>query len=445
MNNFSSFQIIKKCNKTNARVSKFKLSNELNLPIFMPVGTYGAIKSIPMNSKNILEEIILSNTYHLRNLNKNIKEFAKIPCSLLTDSGGFQIQSLPCRISDDGVEWLLDNSKILFTPEDSMRIQMCLGADIIMQLDDVVNPLRPYEEHRVAVDRSILWLDRAIRFIHLGEKAHPVQKVNETENEIKEYSVKRVKEHSVKRTKKSSKTPADINRETENMDAKKDSPFMIKNNQILFPIIQGGLIEELRLKSLESILERNPIGLAIGGLSGGENKKDFCRIVYFTINELRKRNYNGPVYVMGIGYADDIIICCALGSDMSDCVYPTRTARFGRILCDKGDINIDNKILGNNNKVLSNDSKIGFYTECDCKMCSRYTLPFMLNIKGTPNFCTLMSEHNLKFMRNLTKNIRNSILENRFVEFMKDYFKMKYKESIPEWIMYAYELLGIKE
>ena len=173
-------------------------------------------------------------------------------------------------------------------------------------------------------------------------------------------------------------------------------------------------------------MKRNTTGLAIGGLSGGEDKKDFCRIIYYTVNELRRLKYMGPIYLMGVGYADDIIICCALGSDMSDCVYPTRTARIGRILVADKDIDLKNSFLNKNKKKYDLDRKLCVYTSCDCTMCVKYSLRFMLNIKGTPNFCSLMTEHNLKFMRELTNKIRINILNGTFVRFIKEYFNKKY-------------------
>ncbi|EQB61951.1 queuine trna-ribosyltransferase [Vairimorpha apis BRL 01] len=127
----------------------------------MPVGTYGAIKAIL--TENIEENMILSNTYHLRNLNKNVKNFMKYDRSMLTDSGGFQIGSLPdVEVEEDGVKFF----NKMFTPEESMDIQMTLGADIIMQLDEVVNPNDDLVKIKNACERSIRWLDRCIKQVY---------------------------------------------------------------------------------------------------------------------------------------------------------------------------------------------------------------------------------------------------------------------------------------
>jgi queuine tRNA-ribosyltransferase len=374
---FGDFKILKKCKTTNARVSQFTLNNNtLDLPIFMPVGTYGAIKGVP--TEDLKEQMILSNTYHLRDLNKNVKDFMNWKGSMLTDSGGFQIGSLPnVEVKEEGV--LFDGK--LFTPEESMDIQMQLGADIIMQLDEVVNPNDSLDKIEVASKRSIRWLDRCIEQVY-GEKSD-----------------------EVKRTKK--EVLSEIKLENK--------------KQILFPIVTGGLDEKLRQYSIDEIIKRKPKGLAIGGLSGGEAKSEFARTVLYCTTNLPD---NIPRYVMGVGYPEDIVICSALGTDMSDCVYPTRTARFGRIFTDSGDIYISNKHRLDLNK----------NEECDCSTCSKYSLAYLSMIKGTSNFCRLTTTHNMLYMRNLTKRIREAILEDRYPEFIKSYMRNRYK-VVPEWII----------
>lgn len=384
---FGEYKIIKRCKTTNARVSEFQLAkNTLHLPIFMPVATYGAMRGIKASS--MPEEMILSNTYHLRNLGKNIKNFMGWKKSMLTDSGGFQIQSLPnVEVTDEGV---IFDSK-LFTPEDSMDIQMTLGADIMMQLDDVVNPMEERSKHEKAIERSIEWLDRAIRHINSKNTTANCDSVDE-----------------------------------DNFKKSKTVPLIkATESQVIFPIIQGGLLDDLRKKSIEGILERKPIGLAIGGLSGGEDKNDFCRTVLYCCKELPE---NMPRYLMGVGYPEDVVVCCALGTDMSDCVYPTRTARFGRAFRDSGDILIDNRVIGDLDPIDK---------ECGCNTCQKYTKSFLATIKATPNFCMLMSVHNMYYMRNLTRRIRESILEDRYPEFIKEFMNKRYSEKIPEWIIQA--------
>ncbi|ADM11631.1 queuine tRNA-ribosyltransferase [Encephalitozoon intestinalis ATCC 50506] len=383
------FKIVKKCSTTDARVSIFELNDTcLELPIFMPVGTYGAMKGIRV--PDLQENMILTNTYHLRKLGKNIKRFMKYNRGMLTDSGGFQIGSLPdVVVTEEGVKF----ENTLFTPEDSMSIQMELGADIIMQLDDVVNPCDSKEKIEVAMRRSIRWMDRCITAVNRHE----------------------VDEHTKK--------------------LKKEDLPQIRleegSTQILFPIIQGGLDEELRAESIAEVLKRSPKGLAIGGLSGGEEKSEFARIVHFCIKNLPE---GIPRYLMGVGYPEDIVVCVALGSDMSDCVYPTRTARFGRGFSDSGDVCFTSKLKYDKRKIDET---------CSCFVCSRYSRAFMFSIKGTTNFCMLLTIHNLHYMRNLTKRIRESIMEDKYPEFIKTFMGNRFKE-IPEWIKIALRKVGVE-
>lgn len=384
------FKVIKRCSTTNGRVSKLELNDVcLELPIFMPVGTYGAMKGIRVS--DLQEKMILANTYHLRALGKSIKKFMKYGGGMLTDSGGFQIGSLPdVAVTEEGVRF----GATLFTPEDSMDIQMELGADIVMQLDDVVNPCDSREKIEIAMRRSIRWMDRCINAIN----KHGINGHNKKVK--KEMNVPRIK-----------------------LDE--------KSTQILFPIIQGGLDEELRAESIAEVLKRSPKGLAIGGLSGGEEKSEFARVVYFCTQNLPE---DIPRYLMGVGYPEDIVVCAALGSDMSDCVYPTRTARFGKALSDTGDILFTSKLKNDKRRIDES---------CDCYVCSKYSRAFIFSIKGTTNFCMLLSVHNLHYMRNLTRRIRESIMEDKYPEFIKTFMRRRFRE-IPEWIRIALRKVGVE-
>lgn len=212
----------------------------------------------------------------------------------------------------------------------------------------------------------------------------------------------------------------------------RDAPLIqCRNGQVIFPIIQGGLEDDLRIKSIEQILKRRPVGLAIGGLSGGEDKNDFCRTVYNCCKHLPP---GMPRYLMGVGYPEDVVVCCALGTDMSDCVYPTRTARFGRAFRDSGDLAIYNALLCDLQPIS---------WDCGCTTCGKYSRAYLATIKGTPIFCMLMSAHNLYYMRRLTRRIRTHILNDNFPAFIKDYMRGRYGDSIPEWIVTALRLVGI--
>lgn len=436
-------KVLAKCTKTNAKVTEYNLTTKVILPIFMPVATYGTMRAIPIDEINYennyeLEEssnkkyhggIILSNTYHCRNIKRNLKKFMDYSQSMLTDSGGFQIQSLPCKITDEGVEFVLDESKTesncttennllskdaVFTPEDSMDVQFTLHADIIMQLDDVVNPMENKERHAEAVGRSIKWLDRAV------EKLKLLNKETQLEEKKKKTKLTTISQY-------------------------------IFNDQILFPIIQGGLNSDLRRKSIEDILSRTKIeekyllnGIAIGGMCGGEDKNEFAKVVEYCCRTLRNNfKYYGPVYVMGVGYPDDIIVCSALGTDMSDCVYPTRMGRTGKIFWDGEDLELSRiqktrKILPKLTDESFIYTKLSTITECKCEMCN-YSLYYLHLHKDTPNLCNLASKHNLLYMAKLCERIRENIKKDTFVEFLTEYYTKKYGKNIPEWIKTTFQ------
>lgn len=187
--------------------------------------------------------------------------------ALLTDSGGFQMVSLLqlAEINEQGVNFRspFDGSECLLTPEHSIEIQNTIGADIMMQLDDVVKTTTTGPRVEEAMQRTIRWLDRCIA------------------------ADERV------------------------------------NDQSIFPIVQGGLNADLRRQCADGLLKRNVRGFAVGGLSGGESKDEFWSTVNVCTDLLPE---DKPRYLMGVGFAADLVVCVALGIDMFDCVFPTRTA-----------------------------------------------------------------------------------------------------------------------
>lgn len=242
----------------------------------MPVGTQGTLKGL-LSDQLVNQdcEIILANTYHL-GLRPGVEtlkaagglhKFMGWDRCLLTDSGGFQMVSLLelAEITEQGVKFNspFDNSECLLTPEHSIEIQNVIGADIMMQLDDVVSSTTTGPRVEEAMHRTIRWIDRCIE-----------------------------------------------------ADTRKD-------DQSIFPIVQGGLNPELRAKCAEALLKRDVRGFAVGGLSGGESKDDFWKTVSVCTDLLPE---NKPRYLMGVGFAADLVVCVALGIDMFDCVFPTRTA-----------------------------------------------------------------------------------------------------------------------
>ena len=368
------------CTTTKARTLKM---NNLCLPQFMPVGTKGSIKG--MTSKQIHElqcQTILGNTFHLgldpgtqvMDDYKGLHNFMKYPTHLLTDSGGFQMVSLEelSEVTEHGVEFVYNGSKTMLTPEKSIDWQNSIGANIIMQLDDVVDPTSSPERVEEAVYRSIRWLDRCI-------KAH--------------------------------KHP---------------------ESQSLFPIVQGGLNLQHREYSITEIVKRNTDGIAIGGLAGKESKDDFWKIVHFCTDLLPK---DRPLYVMGIGYPEDLVVCVALGADMFDCVYPTRTARFGRVLLDEGQLNIKNGVHKTNFDPIDKN--------CACYTCQNYSRSELNLIFGSTNAARLLTIHNIHYQMQLMYRMRNAINNDVFPAFVKNYMLIRYKDQCPAWIKDAMKAVNI--
>jgi len=361
----------------------------LETPAFMPVGTQGTIKSLTADdTARCGPQLILSNTYHLgcRPGTEVIKKagglhkFMGWNRNLLTDSGGFQMVSLLklAEVTETGVKFAHPETGdlLLLSPEESMRIQNVLGSDIMMALDDVVDAKFPDKERVAeAEERTVRWIDRCI-------EAH-------------------------------------------------SKPL----EQNLFGIIQGGLHEDLRLKNLRSMKERRDKlpGYAIGGLSGGESKKDFWPVVEICT---RKDEDGGlpddkPRYLMGVGHPLDIVICVAFGVDLFDCVYPTRTARFGTALYDGGTMRLHQK------QYDSQDIPID--ADCPCYTCQNYTRKRLkMMVRKEPAGCQLLSIHNITYMFRLGERMRAAIRNGRYSEFLIDYIKGLYPLELercpPSWV-----------
>ncbi|CAG9567041.1 unnamed protein product [Danaus chrysippus] len=384
-----SFTVQSQCLKTRARTGLMKLPHyTVKTPVFMPVGTQGTMKGIlPDQLEEIDCEIILGNTYHLGNrpgvdvLKKagGLHKFMGWNRALLTDSGGFQMVSLLklAEITEEGVKFRspYDNSEIMLTPEKSIEIQNCIGADIIMQLDDVVQTtFQDYDRIKEATERTSRWLDRCI-------SAHQ--------------------------------------RPTE---------------QNIFPIVQGLLNADLRKQSAEEHMTKDVNGFAIGGLSGGEAKDDFWPMVSLSTGIL---DNNRPRYLMGVGLAVDLVVCVALGVDMFDCVFPTRTARFGCALINKGQLNLKQKIYESDLNPID--------TDCLCETCKRYTRAYLHCIVSSETVaCHLISVHNIYFQMRLMRTMRENIEKGTFPEFVKQFMNEVYpQKTFPSWVVNSLSSVGI--
>lgn len=383
------FTTAAKCETSRARKSVLKLPHfSVHTPIFMPVGTQGTMKGLtPSELKTLDVQILLANTYHLGMrpgedvLNKmnRLHQFMDWERAMLTDSGGFQMVSLIelSEVTEEGVKFKspYDNSDILLTPEKSMEIQNAIGADIMMQLDDVVDVKVTGPRVKEAMHRSIRWLDRCL----VGHKR--------------------------------------------------------KEHQNLFPIIQGGLDLELRTSCIEEMTKRDVPGFAIGGLSGGEAKDDFWKVVHHCTGLLPR---NKPIYVMGVGYALDLVVCCALGADMFDCVYPTRTARFGTALVPTGQLHLKSKSYETDFAPIDEN--------CSCPTCTKHSRAYIHSLIGKePVACHLITVHNISYQMNLMSCLRNSILQNRFPDFVQEFMLNLYPDKdYPSWSVDALKAVNIE-
>lgn len=389
------FEVIAKFNK--ARASILTLPNgEVLTPVYMPVGTKAAMKGLlSCDMERMGCKLMLSNTYHLalepgedfidQNYN-GVHNYMKWNRNLLTDSGGFQMVSLSkfTKVTEEGVEFQShiegDDRVIMLTPEKSIQIQNKLGSDIMMALDDVLKPTSEPGSLKFACDRTLRWIDRCI-------KAHSKP---ETQN--------------------------------------------------LFGIVQGGLDLEMRKYCTQEMIKRDLPGYAIGGLAGGESKEDFWKVVNVCTKYLPE---DKPRYLMGVGYPLDLVLCSLLGVDMFDCVFATRTARFGTGFTNKGFL----KLKGEKNKFDFDPIE----PECDCEVCKNYTRAyFYVQFPKNERSVNLISYHNVYYLLNLMKKIRTAIINGNVNEFVKKfvtdlYFTEKDKDnfSYPQWVKDALDAAGV--
>eukprot|EP00929_Paragymnodinium_shiwhaense_P087424 TRINITY_DN47602_c0_g1_i1.p1 TRINITY_DN47602_c0_g1~~TRINITY_DN47602_c0_g1_i1.p1 ORF type:complete len:483 (-),score=139.68 TRINITY_DN47602_c0_g1_i1:82-1530(-) len=352
-------------------------------PVFMPVGTQGTIKGMTSEEMQELDcKILLGNTFHLANrptcelLRKcgGLHELMQWPRNILTDSGGFQMVSLLklAEITEAGVEFedpKKAGSRMLLTPEKSIESQNDIGADIMMALDDVVSSTLNFNDEKdkariiEATHRTHRWIDRCI-------KAH--------------------------------KRP-DV--------------------QNLFGIVQGHLDPGLRELSLKELIKRNLPGYAIGGLSGGEAKDSFWRVVEQCTRKGTGLPDNKPRYLMGVGYPLDIVVCVALGVDMFDCVYPCRTARFGTALVRTGVLRLTSNEFATDYRPL----EPGY--NGPLKQYSRAMLHSIVTKETSA--ASLITLHNLHFMLTLLTEMREAIKAGSFKDWVRRFVQGFFPNATP--------------
>ena len=298
----------------------------------------------------------------------------------------FQMVSLLklAKITEEGVRFLSphDGSPMLLTPEHSISLQNSIGSDIIMQLDDVLVTTSPDKARmREAMERSVRWLDRCIA-------AH--------------------------------KNP---------------------DRQNMFCIIQGGLDLDMRRECSREMIARDTPGIAIGGLSGGEAKVDYCRVVETCTALLPELK---PRYVMGIGYPEDLVVSVALGADMFDCVWPTRTARFGNAITKHGVLNIRNAKYANDFGPIESG--------CECLCCRQDARGMGIsrayvhhNASKETVSAHLLTIHNVWYQLNLMREIREAIIQDRFPAYIKQFFANLYESrtEYPDWAVEALRQVNV--
>ena len=370
-----TYELLHECKQTGARRGVIHTPHgDIQTPIFMPVGTQATVKSMTPEElkEEVKAQIILSNTYHLylRPGQEIVKEagglhnFMKWDRPILTDSGGFQVFSLSSlrKITEEGVAFHshLDGSKHLFTPESVMKTEEDLGADIIMAFDECCPYPSTYEYTKNSMERTTRLAKRC-------KEAHTTE------------------------------------------------------NQALFGIIQGGFFEDLRKKSAEDLIALDLPGYAIGGISVGEPKEEFLKMLYYTTPLMPK---DKPRYLMGVGTPDYLIEAALAGIDMCDCLLPTRIARNGTALTSHGKVVVRNATYERDWTPLD--------PECDCYTCKNYTRAYVRHLlKADETFgIRLTSYHNLYFLVNLMVKVRQAIVDDNLLEFRQDFIeKYGYKSS----------------
>ncbi len=337
---------------------------KVQTPAFMPVGTYGTVKSMtPEDVESIGAEIILGNTFHLMlrpgteiiRKHGDLHDFMHWKKPILTDSGGFQVFSLAKmrKISEEGVTFNspVDGSKIFLDPEKSMQVQKELGSDIVMAFDECTPYPATYQQAKESMQLSMRW-------------------------------------------------------------AKRSKQAFSGNSNALFGIVQGGMYPELRLQSVEALVEIGFDGYALGGLSVGESESERIEILDASVEPLP---IDASRYLMGVGTPLDILNAVERGIDMFDCVMPTRHARTGFIYTHYGVLKIRNARYKDDTKPLD--------PECECYTCQNYSRSYLKHLDKCKEILgvRLLTLHNLYFYQKLMKDIRNAIEQNNFAVFKQSF------------------------
>lgn len=329
----------------------------------MPVGTLAAVKTLsPEELKTAGVSILLGNTYHLQQRpgvdivaqNEGLARFMGWNGPTLTDSGGFQVFSLSAtrKVSEEGVEFrsVYDGSLMKLTPEITLGLQKSIGADIVVALDECP----PYPSEHDEVDRATELTTRwAERF----------------------------------------------------MTAWRNDESRERHNQAPFVVVQGGVFEDLRRKSVSQLKDLGSFGFGIGGVSVGEPQTDMLRVAELCCSQLPAEK---PRHLLGVGSPQDILGAVAAGVDMFDCVMPTRNGRNGQAFTSRGTVNMRNATHRTDQSPLDE--------ECSCYACTNFTRSYLHHLFETGEILGLrmLSLHNITYYIKLVNSAKKAIKENSY-------------------------------
>jgi len=346
---------------------------EVQTPAFMPVGTCATVKSMtPEAVRETGADIILGNTFHLMlrpgteivQAHGDLHDFMNWQRPILTDSGGFQVFSLGelRKITEEGVTFRspVNGDKIFLGPEESIAVQRALGSDVVMIFDECTPHPATEEEARTSMELSLRWAERS-KTAHEGAES------------------------------------------------------------ALFGIIQGGMYEPLRDRSLQGLLDISFDGYAIGGLSVGEPKEDMMRILSHITPQMPASK---PRYLMGVGKPEDIVEAVRRGIDMFDCVMPTRNARNGHLFVNSGVVKIRNSQYRTDTAPLDD--------ACGCYTCQNYSRAYLRHLASTNEMlgATLNSIHNLFYYQVVMAGLRDAIEAGELEQFVAEFYA-KRSQAVP--------------
>ncbi len=346
----------------------------VDTPAFMPVGTYGTVKGmLPRDIEATGAQIILGNTFHLWlrpgteviRAQGDLHDFMQWKRPILTDSGGFQVFSLGSlrKIREEGVYFAspVNGARVFMGPEESMQVQRELGSDIVMIFDECT----PYPASREVAGQS---MELSLRWAHRSKQAHA------------------------------------------------DNPAA------LFGIIQGGMHESLRLRSLEGLCAMDFDGLAIGGLSVGEPKEEMLRILDFLPAQMPA---DRPRYLMGVGKPEDLVEGVRRGMDMFDCVMPTRNARNGHLFTWLGVVKIRNAVHRHDDSPLD--------PGCSCYTCQNFSRAYLHHLDkcGEMLGSMLNTIHNLQHYQDLMAGLRDAIQQGKLAAFVDSFYALRGQVTPP--------------